>query len=108
MSRGNPNPSPMTRFKPGQSGNPGGRLKDPLTRKLREKLSEEDLDTILGTVIAFAKAGKPEFVHMIWDRIEGKAVARQEQGDPGAFSDLAHVPSEELIRRLDEYKRTIK
>ena len=104
MSRGNPNPSPMTRFKPGQSGNPGGRLKDPLTRKLREKLSEEDLDTILGTVIAFAKAGKPEFVHMIWDRLEGKAVARQESGDPGAFTGLEDVPTDELVRHLRDLK----
>jgi hypothetical protein len=96
----NPNPSPATRFRPGTPGNPGGRLRDPVTRRLREKLTPEDLDTILDTVIAFAKAGKAEYVQMIWDRLDGKPVVRQEAGDPGAFDDLADVPSEELIRRL--------
>ena len=34
----NPNPSPSSRFKPGQSGNPGGRKKGPVS-KVKEILS---------------------------------------------------------------------
>ena len=101
----NPNPSPATRFKPGNRANPGGRLRDPLTRAIRAAMTDEDLTAIVETVIAFAKAGKIEYVQMIWDRIEGKVVARQEAGDPGAFNDLADVPSEELIRRIEEYRK---
>ena len=101
----NPNPNPATRFRQGRSGNPGGKVRDPLTRELREALTPEDRKKIIDTVISFAKAGKVEYVHMIWDRIEGKVVARQEAGDPGAFSDLAHVPSEELMRRLQEVRK---
>jgi hypothetical protein len=104
----NPNPSPATRFKPGHAGNPGGRLRDPLTRALRAALTDEDLTAIVETVIAFAKAGKIEYVQMIWDRIEGKVVARQEAGDPGAFTGLEDVPTDELIRRIEEYRRMIR
>jgi hypothetical protein len=96
----NPNPSPATRFRPGHRGGPGGRLRDPLTRAMRERSTPEDIDAIVRTLIDLARAGNLQAIQMIWDRLEGKAVARQEAGDPGAFNDLADVPSEELIRRL--------
>ena len=35
MSGGNPNPSPETRFKPGQSGNPSGKTSVQKTQELR-------------------------------------------------------------------------
>jgi hypothetical protein len=96
----NPNPSPATRFRPGRSGTPGGTARDPLTGALREQLTDEALDAIVGALIALARAGSLEAIEMIWDRLEGKVAARQETGDPGAFNDLADVPSEELIRRI--------
>ena len=42
MAKGNPNPSPATRFKPGCTGNPGGVTSEQKTRELRnaEKASE--------------------------------------------------------------------
>jgi len=60
----NPNPSPETRFKPGQSGNPGGRPKDSLKAYLREKfiaMTDEEKEEFLKTV-------KPEFR---WRMAEG-------------------------------------
>lgn len=34
MGRGNPNPNPETRFKPGQSGNPGGKTSEQKKQEL--------------------------------------------------------------------------
>lgn len=49
---GNPNPSPETRFKPGQSGNPGGKTPEQRQREIRSaekaaKLRELMLDAML-------------------------------------------------------------
>jgi hypothetical protein len=101
----NPNPSPATRFKPGNTANPGGRPRDVLSRELREALTPEDRKAIIGTLLAFAKAGKIEHIREVFDRVEGKAIARQEQGDPGAFTGLEDVPTEELVRRIEEYRK---
>ena len=100
----NLNPSPATRFRRGRSGNPGGKVRDPLTQALRAKLTEADAETIAETVLSFAKAGAPWAVKELWDRLEGKAVARQESGDPGTWSDLEDVPTEEIQRRLIELR----
>jgi hypothetical protein len=101
----NPNPSPATRFKPGNRGGPGGKLRDPLTRAVREAMKAEDLKRVADMLWSFAMSGNLKAIEMLWDRLEGKAVARQEQGDPGAFDDLADVPSEELMRRLQEVRK---
>lgn len=64
MPRGNPNPSPATRFKPGQTANPGGktkeqkrieienaeramRIRDRFLRSLEAKLNDSDMDAVL-------------------------------------------------------------
>ena len=93
---GNPNPSPATRFKPGQVANPNGRPKkrDCISDVLRELLesaelrgkplpdgktaaellAEELLIGALGT--KNLPAGKVSLIQLILDRTEGKAVQR--------------------------------
>lgn len=51
MAKGNPNPSPETRFKPGQSGNPSGRSSEELkahveAAKIAAKLKLEALSCL--------------------------------------------------------------
>lgn len=73
------------RFQPGQSGNPGGRPKDFLSRLLRETTSDEDARTVVETLRSFAKAGKIEHIREFWDRFEGKVPQPQQVGgDPDA------------------------
>lgn len=88
---GNPNPSVATRFKPGQSGNPSGRPKDLLTQALRQKLTPEKAESLANTLLALAESGDLKAMVEVWDRIEGKAVARQEQGDPGEFARMGAI-----------------
>ena len=107
MPRGNPNPSPSTRFSSVRQPE-NRRQPDPLLAMLRERMKDDDMERMIDVAISRAKAGDIRFFEMIWDRTAGKVVARQESGDPGAFTGLEDVPSEELIRRLDEYKRMIR
>ena len=73
-------------FKPGQSGNPRGKAPDPLLRALRKRLTTKQADELTTVLLDRARDGDMKALEMIWDRIAGKAVARQEQGGPGEFS----------------------
>lgn len=78
----NPDPSPETRWKPGQSGNPGGMPKGrSITARLRQlldetKLTKEQGETILDRiamqVIRKSLKGDHRFVETLLDRTEGK------------------------------------
>jgi len=60
----NPNPSPKTRFKKGESGNPGGRVKDTLkeyARKYFIKMTDDEK-------LAFIKKISPD---KVWSMAEG-------------------------------------
>jgi Family of unknown function (DUF5681) len=66
-------------FKKGQSGNPGGRVRDrAFTDMLRVALNEKDskgvkkLRVIADKLVASAMAGNPFAVQQIADRLEGK------------------------------------
>jgi hypothetical protein len=61
---------------------------DGLSKTLRKRLSREDAEQIARVLIAEATAGNLKAIEMIWDRLEGKPVGRQEQGGPGDF----HMP----------------
>lgn len=76
--------------KPFQKGvdprrNAGGRPKTILTAALSETLTAADATAIMKVVIAQAKSGDLQAVAMVWDRLEGKAIARAENGQPGDF-----------------------
>jgi len=62
------------KFKPGQSGNPGGRPKaTPITDALRDALSDPaELEKFIGAVIKKAKKGDVKAFQAVSDRLEGK------------------------------------
>jgi hypothetical protein len=87
--------------KPFQKGdariNRGGRPKQLLTKALAETLTDADAKAITLKVIALAKAGDLQAAQMVWDRLEGKAIARAENGQPGDFElDLSDVDTKTL------------
>lgn len=97
------------RGKPFEKGDPrinrGGRPKQLLTRAVADTLTEEDSRKIIGKVIAKAKQGDLQAVQMLWDRLEGKAIARAENGQPGDFEyDLSDVDSDTLRAALKRVK----
>lgn len=97
---GNPNIHNVgieTRFKPGQSGNPGGRRKPLLSDAMFKRLTPESADKIMEQIHLHAEKGEPWAIQMLWDRSEGKAVGRTEQGEPGDFTGLEDTPTDELI-----------
>lgn len=70
----------------GQSGNPKGKAPDPLLRQLRKKLTASEAGELVEILLSKARDGDLKALEMIWDRIAGKPVAREEQGGPGAFT----------------------
>ena len=77
---GNPKgkgPSVEYRWKPGQSGNPGGRRSEkPFIDEVLKILKSGDgemLRRIARKVVRYAEMGKPWAIQMLWDRLDGKA-----------------------------------
>lgn len=74
----NPNPSPKTRFKKGQSGNPKGRVKLPDIKDALAKILAEEkdgytaLDAILAQLRAKASKGDIRAAEALLDRAFGK------------------------------------
>lgn len=99
----NPNPSPATRWKAGQSGNPQGRQAQPLTRAVLDKCTPERAEKVAEHLWAAAERGDPWAIAQLWDRLEGKPVARTEQGEPGSF-DLSGIDSATIRRALKRVK----
>jgi hypothetical protein len=93
------------RGKPFQQGpdprrNNGGRRATPISAALARLLTEDDALEIAAIVIARAKAGDLRFVQFLADRLEGKAVARNEQGEVGDFAALDDIDTETLRKAL--------
>lgn len=86
MSEQNGRTRGLIRFQPGQSGNPGGRPKDTLLAALKKKLTREQAEELVGVLVTRALAGDMKALEMIWDRMAGKVVGREEIGGPGAFA----------------------
>jgi hypothetical protein len=95
QSRGRP-------FQPGPDPrrNSGGRRATPISAALARLLTEDDALEIAAGVIARAKAGDQWSIQFLTDRLEGKAVARKEQGEAGDFSDLDDIDTETLRKAL--------
>lgn len=96
MAGGNPNPSPATRFsKDRQPENK--RRPDPLLAALKGKMTSEKAEALAEVILQKALSGDLAAAQMVWDRLEGKAIGRQEQGSPGDFTGLEDKPIAELI-----------
>jgi hypothetical protein len=77
-----PFPNKDSQFKPGQSGNPGGRPKQTVSSRLRELLEEPKLkrgkrgktlrDQVAETIIRQALFADHRFTETLLDRTEGK------------------------------------
>ena len=96
-------------FPKGRSGNPGGRPKGTsITAALRAELDRPCADDpavtkaerIAAVLVDLALGGDLPAIREVLDRTEGKAVARQETGEPGAFEELAGKSVEELRAML--------
>jgi hypothetical protein len=89
----------------GQSGNPSGRPKARASAILRATITDDDLRAIWKQTIADAIAGDKDARRDVMDRLEGKAVARAETGQPGDFDgDLSDVDTPTLKRALNRVK----
>jgi hypothetical protein len=99
----------QSRGKPFQQGpdprrNNGGRRATPISAALARLLTEDDALEIAASVIARAKAGDQWSIQFLADRLEGKAVARNENAGPGEFDDLADIDTETLRKALRQVK----
>lgn len=75
-------------FPKGQSGNPGCRKPDLISRAVREQLDEKTAADLVRVLIARALSGDLKAMELLWDRTEGKAIARTEAGDPASFTGI--------------------
>jgi hypothetical protein len=80
--------------------NSGGRRATPISAALARLLTEDDAERIASMAIGRAMAGEPWFVQFVTERLEGKAVARTESGEPGQFVDLEDITIEQLRKAL--------
>lgn len=92
----NPNPSPVTRWKPGQSANPGGRpAGESFAAILREALEAEHKKApswrhaLVVKAVAMAAAGDLDALKWIADRTDGKVKDQVEQS--GEVHHVIHV-----------------
>lgn len=76
----------------------------PVTRALAMKMTDVDAEKIAAMAIERALAGDPWFVQFVTERLEGKAIARNENAGPGDFADLADVDTEQLRKALKVVK----
>jgi len=104
MVRGNPNPSPATRFS--SERQPENRRKpDPILAALKAKLTPERAAIIAEALLSKMETGDIQAINTGWDRTAGKVPNKNENGDPGAFDlDLTDIDSEKLRAAIKRVK----
>tara|TARA_R100000458_G_C8248501_1_gene225889 strand:- start:64 stop:414 length:351 start_codon:yes stop_codon:yes gene_type:complete len=113
----NPNPSPENQFKPGQSGNPGGRPVGSvgLSKRIQKVLLEttdnrgKPLADILVEKLVAESLKNPHkmyaFIRDFIDRDEGKVLDKVElSGNPNNFVEL--IQALELIEHEEDVEKT--
>lgn len=110
--RGNPDKIRAHQFKPGQSGNPGGRPRKIITEGyesilreviVRNKKRDTRLRHMLRAIVDEAIQGKIPAIAEITDRVEGKAVqAVQMSGPGGGPMQIEAMTREQREKRLAE------
>jgi hypothetical protein len=106
-NRGNPNPSPLTRWQPGQSGNPSGRpAGESFAAVLRELLDREHRRApnwraaVAAKAIQMAAGGDLDAMKWIADRTDGKVTEQQDvtlRGDKDAPAVIREVLVERVV-----------
>lgn len=71
-----------------------------LTTALAETLTDDDAKVIMRKAIAKAKEGDLQAIAMLWDRLEGKAIGRNESGNPGEFTGLEDLSTPDLLKLI--------
>lgn len=93
----NRNPSPSTRFS--KDNQPANRRRpDPLLAAVKGKMTDQRAAVIMEQVIAQAEAGNLQAVSLLWDRLAGKPVARNEDGKPGDFDESLDDVETDVLR----------
>lgn len=98
-----PFPNPDTQFKPGESGNPGGRPAGSLSDRLRTLLASPTqdgktvADKLLEAAIEASKKGDFRFFKEIFDRHDGPVPTTAS----GANIDVSKMSDEELDNTVE-------
>jgi hypothetical protein len=108
-------PPPETRFKPGQSGNPGGRRKgQSLTAKIAAILDRDTLggkrlpgglsvaDVLAEAIVKQACLGKFPFAKEVLERLDGKVPDRIIDETPDADADRERSEFDAILASLRE------
>jgi len=102
------NPTGKGGFRPGESGNPGGRKPKSAEQRRIEDVAKEHSLEALAVLLDEARHGKgaPRVTAAValLDRAWGRPVERTETGDPGAFERLSDG---DLERAIAETERAI-
>lgn len=98
----NPDPSPENRFKPGQSGNPGGLTKEQIEQRKRNRDTAMAIEEkLLGAVskdlteneveaLGHVRADVLRLIHAAIERHDGKPVAQIDQTSSDGSARLPH------------------
>jgi hypothetical protein len=100
-------------WKPGQSGNPGGRPKRRLIDEaLEELLLSNDSELALAIakkLLARAKTGEIKAIQLVAERVQGRPKRHLELSGPdGGPLDIRNMTDEELERRIAELMEELK
>jgi hypothetical protein len=100
-------------WKPGQSGNPGGRPKGRLIDEALEELllgnDSELAVAIAKKLLARAKAGEVKAIQLVVERVQGKPKRHIElSGSEGEPLDIHNMTDGELDQRIAELTEKLK
>ncbi len=107
MPNPNGNIKNLKPFPKGVSGNPTGRARGPeLSTLIAQELAKPTVpgsevtktQIVAEKLVNLAQAGDIAAIREVLDRLEGRSVARTENGRPGEFTGLEDVPTAELLK----------
>jgi hypothetical protein len=106
-------PNPDNQFRPGQSGNPGGRPKGrSVTARLRDLLEKGEIngkpikggkqvaDLVAETIVKHALAGDIAFMRLLVDRNDGKIPESAEDGDGASGATIEAETARRVLQAV--------